>query len=127
MINVSIKGKKLFDWEGSAEEAAKLDEGMRELASDNGVTPEQLQHSVVASVLKHGRFVSQSRGEMPILTWMLLSGPTRHPDHPGIYRDYIEAWEFDFDICGVYDPKRMKVSISVNARMQDGEQWESLN
>ena len=124
-INVSVNGNKLFDWTGDAEDAGKLDEVVREVARNNGVTPEQLQHSVVASVLKHGRFVSKSGGEMRILTWMLLSQPTNHPDHPGLFRNYVKAWDFDFDISRGSGPGRFR--LTVGARMQDGEQWESLN
>jgi hypothetical protein len=125
IINVSINGNKLFKWEGSAEDAGKLDEAVKELARNNGMTPEQLGDSAAVYVLKSGDFVTQSRGEMPILVWMLLSKPTGNPDHPGIFRDYIEVWDFDFDICEGSDAKRIRVGVA--ARMQGGEQWESLN
>ena len=39
-INVSINGNKLFEWEGNAELAGRLDEDVRELARENGITPE---------------------------------------------------------------------------------------
>jgi hypothetical protein len=125
IISVSINGNKLFKWEGSAADAGKLDGAVRELARNNGITPEQLGDSAAVYVLKRGDFVTKSRGEMPILVWMLLSKPTGNPDHPGIFRDYIEAWDFDFDICDGSDAKRIRVAVA--ARMQGGERWNGLN
>jgi hypothetical protein len=125
IISVSIEGEKLFKWEGSAEDAGKLDAAVRELARKNGITPEQLGDSAVVYVLRRGDFVTRSWGEMPIMTWMLLSKPTGHPDHPGIYRDYVGMWDFDFDVSRGSDPKRIRVAVA--ARMQGEEQWNGLN
>jgi hypothetical protein len=77
-INVSINGRKLFDWEGSAAEAAKLDEEMRAVARKGGVTPASLANTVVALVLEQGGI--ELHGEMPLLVWTLLSHPDRWPD-----------------------------------------------
>ena len=112
-INVSVNGNKLFDWTGDAEDAGKLDEVVREVARNNGVTPEQLGYSTVHYVLKHGGFNPQSDGgEMPILVWALLSRPTEHPDHPGFFRDYVEAWDFDFDISSDDLKKGFRVEVT---------------
>jgi hypothetical protein len=125
MINVSIKGNKLFDWTGNAEEAGLLDEEMRELANDCRVTPEQFASVIVADILKRGGLDPQLPGEMPILTWMLLSQSTGNPDLPGSFRDYVETWDFDFDISSYSGSRRLRVEV--NATMPNGDEWSWLN
>jgi hypothetical protein len=122
-INVSINGNKLFEWEGNAEEVGEIDEWVRELARDKGVTPELVAQAAMVGVLKNGRLRTFTRRDA-ILVWKLLSQPTGNPDHPGFYRDYIEVWDFDIDI-DANDPERL--NIKVGARMQGGEQWSGLN
>ena len=95
MINVSIKGNKLFDWTGNAEDAEGLDKALREVAHNRGVTPKQVADRVLEDVLEHGRF--ESGGETLLMS-KLLSYPTGHPDHPGLCRDYVEALDLYFYI-----------------------------
>jgi hypothetical protein len=98
-ITVSINGNKLFAWTGDAEDAEGLDEGMKEVARQGPPTLKQIVDRTVAHVLNHGGFGSERWWMQPTLLWMLLSQPTSCPDRPGLYRDYVEAWDFDFDIC----------------------------
>jgi hypothetical protein len=114
-INVSINGKKLFDWTGNTDDVQNIDNEMGKMAAIAESTPEQLAHSVVAHVVRAGGFFSETRGEMLPLTWLLLSRPTEHPDHPGFCRDYIEAWDFEFDIRdNADDPKRFHIAFTAN-------------
>jgi hypothetical protein len=126
IINVSLNGNKLFDWEGSAEEVAKLDEGVRELARDNDVTPEQLGVSAVHYVLKRGGLLpeAETTGEMQILVWQMLSQSTGNPELPGFFRDYIAEFDFDFDISRA---DQQCLCIDVEARAQGGDEQSWLN
>jgi hypothetical protein len=33
-----------------------------------------------------------------VVVWKLLSTKTDDPDRPGLYRDYLDAWDFEFDV-----------------------------
>jgi hypothetical protein len=57
--------------------------------------------------------------EMMVVTWGLLTMPTKHPDHPGVFGDYIELWNFDFDIK--IDPENNKgFAIGVQGGFTNG-------
>ena len=110
-ISVYMNGNKLFDRAGSVGDAEELDKLIREVAHNHGVTPEWIANNAVPLFLEHRRSVSKSCGEggMLMLVWMLLSKPTGHPDHPGLYRDYVEAWDLYFYI----DRRRVSKRISI--------------
>jgi hypothetical protein len=124
-INVSINGRKVFDWEGSAAEAAKLDVEMRAIARANGMTPEQLGVSVVHYAVKRDGLLpkAESTGEMQALVWQMLSQPTDNPKFPGFFRDHIEEWDFNFDLSR--DDRGLCVDIE--ARAQGGDEYSWLN
>src|SRR6516165_10156064 len=94
-INIFVNGDKLFDWTGNAEDAEEFDKALREVAHNHGVTPKQVADRVLEHVLEHGHFASD--GEL-LLVGTLLSQPTGHPDHPGLFRDYVEALDLYFYI-----------------------------
>ena len=104
-INIFVNLDKLFDWTGNAEDAEGLDKALREVAHNRGVTPKQVADRVLEDVLEHGRFAS---GGETLLMSKLLSYPTGHPDHPGLYRDYVEALDLYFYIVRT---KSKRISI----------------
>ena len=97
-VSVTINGIGLFEWTGTAAEVGNIDGWVRALARDKGVTPELVAQRALVDVLTDGRLRAFTRRDA-ILLWMLLTQPTHNPDRPGLYRDYVEAWDFDFDIC----------------------------
>jgi hypothetical protein len=114
-ISVSAGGNRLFNFIGNAEAIRGLDKMIREMGRDAGIAPPkgQAPDDAVAYVLE--QVLTQAPGARAMLLWMLLSRLT------GFDRDYIDAWDFDFDI-DASDPKRL--SVRVNARNQRGK---SLN
>jgi hypothetical protein len=116
-ISVTINGISLFEWTGTAAEAGEIGELVRKLARDWGVVPELVAQRALAAVLKHGRLRTFTRRDA-ILLWMLLSQSTGHPDRPGVFCDYIEVWDFDFDISGDIGAP---LKVTVGGRMQRGE------
>jgi hypothetical protein len=122
-VSVTINGIGLFEWTGTAAEVGNIDGWVRALARDKGVTPELVAQRALVDVLTDGRLRAFTRRDA-ILLWMLLTQPTHNPDRPGFYRDYIEVWDFDFDVSGdIGAPLRVKVG----GRMQCGGRWKRLN
>ena len=122
-VSVTINGIGLFGWTGTAAEVGNIDGWVRALARDKGVTPELVAQRALVDVLTDGRLRAFTRRDA-ILLWMLLTQPTHNPDRPGFYRDYIEVWDFDFDVSGdIGAPLRVKVG----GRMQCGGRWKRLN
>ena len=122
-VSVTINGISLFGWTGTAAEVGEIGELVRRLARDWGVPPELVAQSAIAGALKNGRLRTFTRRDA-VLLWMLLTQPTHNPDRPGFYRDYIEVWDFDFDVSGdIGAPLRVKVG----GRMQCGGRWKRLN
>lgn len=65
-------------------------------------------------------FTSNREAEMAIVTWGLLMGKTQHLDHPGVFADYLKAWDFDFNI--VIDPNNKKrFTVEVKGGFNSGE------
>jgi hypothetical protein len=120
MINVSINGNKLFDWEGSAEEAAKLDKEMSELARSGGMTPERLAKCITYNIVQRGGI--EFEDDVPILLWQVLSQPTGDPDYPGLFRDHIDAWDFDFDISRT-DDRSFRINVEARVQGRDEQSW----
>jgi hypothetical protein len=126
-ISVSINGYRTFDWEGSAADAGRMDEDVRDWAREAGMTPAQVAQTAVAHVLERvdRGFVPDDMGLIHIFTWMLLSQPTGHPEQPGCYRDYIDTWDFNFDVQD--HPDQTTLKISVEGRMQGRDEHGWLN
>jgi hypothetical protein len=100
-INVTLEGRLLFEWEGNADDIARIDERVARISQREGYTVEQAAHTALR-VLKRDRSLLENetkfRGAMMVIIVMLLSQQSTHEDHPGRIRDYVDAWDFDFDI-----------------------------
>jgi hypothetical protein len=130
-VVVSINGKKLFGGNADAQVIGQLDEVIGEMARDNGVTPEEIARDGMHAFLKRGGFVpSPDEFWRPLmLMWVLLSKPTDRPVPRGRYRDYVEAWDFNFDIRSYYDEKTeypTRVWVMIDGRMRGESRWMSL-
>jgi hypothetical protein len=126
-IRVSVNGKHLFDWKGSAADVTGLDKWVRGAARKfRWSAVEQFVDAVLANVLDRGGLdPHDALVEGPIIAWKLLSQPTDHHGHPGFYRDYIEDLDFGFDISRDDRPKLLRVRVKVYGRTHD--QWKRLN
>ena len=106
-ITVAFDGKPLFDWKGSAEQVDRIEAPLKRLAEVGNTTVEGFTMSAVFAMARHsGFFTSNQQVEMMAAVYFLLNQPTHHPDHPGRYRDYLPAWDFDFNIHDIDDEKR---------------------
>lgn len=112
-INVFINGKKLFDWTGNSDDVARMDQEVARIAGLGNHPPEKVVASAVRhTVTKGGFFSNNPSAEMLFVMWWLLWMPTSHPHHPGRYRDYIELWDFNFDISTTQDdPNEFHVDV----------------
>ncbi|MHC2522793.1 hypothetical protein [Bradyrhizobium diazoefficiens] len=99
LIKVAFGGKKLFEWEGGPDAIARIDDEALRIAKLGNVSPEALAQSMIRHISRKGGFCApNSEAEMILVTWLLISQPTNNPDRPGLIRDYLDAWNFDFDI-----------------------------
>jgi hypothetical protein len=115
MINVAFNGEKLFEWEGDADAVARMDEAVLRIADLADASPSDLSQTTIGGISRNGGFsTSNPEAEMMIVLWTLISMPTNYPDHPGFIRDYIEVWDFDFDVTS--DPvNEHQFTIAFNA------------
>jgi hypothetical protein len=114
MINVAFDGKKLFDWDGDASAVARIDEETTRIAKLANTSPQALWQSALVHINENGGrlFGSNQEAEIMIVTWGLMTAPTQHPDRPGIFGDYLELWNFDFNIkIDPEDKKRFTVEV----------------
>ncbi|MEH2569861.1 hypothetical protein [Bradyrhizobium sp. AZCC 2289] len=100
MINVLLNGKKLFHADLVVNDLARIDVETNAMAKDLGVTPLDLWHSVLGQISKNGhRWSTRSKEvEMMVVSWGLLKPPSTDPALSGAYGDYLDMWDFDFDI-----------------------------
>ena len=92
------------------------------MAESLNVSPQSLWQSALLHINENGGrlFTSNREAEMAIVTWGLLMGKTQHLDHPGVFADYLEAWDFDFNI--VIDPENKKrFTVEVKGGFNSGE------
>ena len=112
LINVAFNGKKLFEWEGDADAVARIDAEINRLAKANDVSPEALSYTMLDNITSKGRFLKGGHEtQMMILVWTLIGMPTGYPDRPGKCRDYLEAWNFDFDVCHGRNDRAFKINV----------------
>ena len=97
-INVAFDGEKIFDWDGGADEVANINSEINRVAKVGNITPAQLAQSIIVMIKRNRKFTVNEEFEMTAVIWLLISTPTNDPDRPGCFRDYLEAWDFDFDI-----------------------------
>ena len=115
-VNIAINGRRLFEWEGGPDEIDRTMDAVARLAAKAAVSEMSLTQSAVLHIAqREGRFLPgdgvAQETQMMMLLWFVLSQPTQHPDHPGLYRDYVPVWDFDFNIMP--DPSTMTVEIEV--------------
>jgi hypothetical protein len=88
----------LFDWEGGVDEIATIDSEINRVAKVGNITLSILAQSIIVMIKRNGKFTVNEEFEMTAVIWLLISTSTSDPDHPGCFRDYLQAWDFDFDI-----------------------------
>jgi hypothetical protein len=111
LVTVAINGEKLFEWEGNADAVSHIDEAAARIASIGNVTLQALWESVLLNIVRSKGFSSSNpEAEMMLVLWGIISTPTDDPDHPGAFRHYMSAWDFNFDIEIDEGRKRFKVN-----------------
>jgi len=115
LINVAFDGKKIFEWKGNADTLALIDQETTRMAKLAHTSPQALWQSTLVGIKQNGgRYFSPNpKAEMMVVTWGLMALPTHHPDHPGVFGDYIDLWNFDFNIrIDPEDEKRFTVEVT---------------
>jgi hypothetical protein len=113
IIEVSLRGEPLFEYEADDVEIEKLMEEFEDLAATVGQPAMAVANSVLKSVSEKG-LPSQDperRGAMAWITYLLLHTDTHHPDHPGKYFDYAAAWDFEFDLLPRPDGRGVDIKV----------------
>lgn len=111
LINVYVNGQKLFDWACSSGDIARIDRDLASIANSHNLRPEELAESAVRRIVSKGGFFSTvPELEMVCVIYWLLEKPTNQPGRPGRWRDYIELWDFNFEISAIPgDPDKVLV------------------
>jgi hypothetical protein len=122
LIKVAFDGKKLFEWEGDADAVARIDEEVSRIAKANDMSPEALSLSIINAIMNNGGFLkaegddvgddyNNHETQMMVVIWLLIALPTGLPDRPGRCRDYLEAWNFEFDVCPGHNDQAFQIDV----------------
>jgi hypothetical protein len=115
LINVAFDGEKIFEWQGNADTLAQIDQETTRIAKLAHTSPQALWQSTLVGIKQNGGryFTPNPKAEMLVVTWGLMALPTHHPDHPGVFGDYLDdPWNFDFNIkIDPEDEKRFTVEV----------------
>jgi hypothetical protein len=66
-------------------------------------------------VVKAGQFVTAHHDvEMAAIIYCITMRPMTHPDYPGVLRDYLPMWDFEFDLRPV-EGDRLTFEVEVVA------------
>ena len=115
LIKVAFDGKKLFEWEGDADAVARIDEEMIRIAKLADAKPDDLSQPALAGIMSNGGFsTSNPEAEMMVVVWSLIALPTGLPDRPGRCRDYLEAWNFEFDVCPGRNDRAFQIDVKAS-------------
>jgi hypothetical protein len=109
-LMILMRGEKLFTWEGTTDELARLRQEMPGgLAPD--IAPIHFALSAADYVARNGlpEDETQRRGTMAWLTYLVVEQPTRDPARPGKFGDYLAGWNFTFDL----DPQAGRCEIRI--------------
>jgi hypothetical protein len=127
LINVAFDGEKIFEWQGNADTLAQIDQEATRMAKLAHTSPQALWQSTLVGIKQNGGryFTPNPKAEMLVVTWGLMALPTHHPDHPGVFGDYLDGlWDFDFNIK--IDPEDdKKFTVEVTGGFELDEQHEA--
>jgi hypothetical protein len=116
LINVAFDGEKIFEWQGNADALAQINQETTRMAKLAHTSPQALWQSTLVGIKQNGgRYFTQNpKAEMLVVTWGLMALPTHHPDHPGVFGDYLDGpWNFDFNIkIDPADDKKFTVDVT---------------
>jgi hypothetical protein len=115
LIKVAFDGEKIFEWQGNADTLAQIDQETTKIAKLAHTSPQALWQSTLVGIRKNGGryFTPNPKAEMMVVTWGLMALPTHHPDHPGVFGDYLDLRNFDFNIkIDPEDEKRFTVEVT---------------
>ncbi len=115
LISVTFDGRKLFEWEGTAETLAQINQETTRIAKVAQTSPQALWQATLVGIKQNGGsyFTPKPKAEMMVVTWGLMALPTHHPDHPGVIGDYLDRWNFDFNIkIDPEDDKKFAVEVT---------------
>ena len=114
LINVAFDGERIFEWHGNADTLAQIGQETTRMATLAHSDPQALWQSTLVGIkLNGGRyFTPNPNAEMLVVTWGLMALPTQHPDHPGLFADYLDR-NFDFNIkMDPADEKNFTVEVT---------------
>ena len=117
-VNVSMDGEKLFNWEGGAAEVAKLDAELTQITKAEGYNPIDVAKAALVQIKRNGGLRDSSAlrgGEMRFVLLMLMNMESTNDERPGLIRDYIDVWNFDFDI----EVQNDRCHVNVEAKLGD--------
>jgi hypothetical protein len=115
LITVAFDGKKIFEWQGNADTLTQIDQETTRIAKQAHTSPQALWQSTLVGIKQNGGryFTPNPKAEMMVVTWGLMALPTHHPDHPGVFGDYLDLWNFGFNIkIDPEDEKRFAVEVT---------------
>jgi hypothetical protein len=115
LINVAFDGKKIFEWQGNADTLALIGQETTRMANLAHTSPQALWQSTLVGIKQNGGryFTPNPKAEMMVVTWGLMALPTQNPDHPGVFGDHLDLWNFDFNIkIDPEDDKKFTVEVT---------------
>jgi hypothetical protein len=114
-ITVKLDGKSLFNWEGDADAIKNIETDFEAVSAHEKLSPDVFASNAVRhlpSMPLQKADPATSQMQMMAILYFLFSRDTGHPDHPGKYRDYAAAWDFEFDISCLSDGNQITIGVN---------------
>ena len=99
-LTLKIEGRQTLSWSADQDSIMKLRGEVEAAAARAGMAPDAFAAKVAADLLgkQLGAGSSDRQSGLMTVAYFILSQNTGKADRPGKFRDYLAAWEFEFDL-----------------------------
>lgn len=99
-MTVRFEGRALFSWTGDEELIRNLEREVRQAAAGASIAQDVFAANAVMELPRTGRLAECPKEQMRLMKiiFFILSQNTGRSDRPGKFRDYLPAWDFEFDL-----------------------------
>jgi hypothetical protein len=100
-LTLKIEGRQALSWSADEGSIMKLRQEVEAAAARAGMAPDAFAAKVAVDLLGKpvGTGSSDRQSSLMTVAYFILSQNTGRADRPGKFRDYLAAWDFEFDLC----------------------------
>jgi hypothetical protein len=100
-LTLKIEGRQALSWSADEGSIMKLRQEVEAAAARAGLAPDAFAAKVAVDLLGKpvGTGSSHRQSSLMTVAYFILSQNTGRADRPGKFRDYLAAWDLEFDLC----------------------------